>query len=211
MDLNQYKTMLLNLLPQGLAWPRQNGLVRDDIIEGEAAELARVDGRVSDMIREADPRSATETLEDWERVAGLPDTCVIPSTITLQERRTRLVQKLTSTGGQSVAYYEGIAEGLGYPVETFEYRPFICGQSECGLGEIEGFNSTYLIGVTDDLSIRYYWKVAVLEPRVTWFQCGASECGKDPLAKIDEAVDLECILNKLKPAHTELIFDYEGD
>lgn len=210
MDLTSYRSMLLNLLPVGLAWPRQADLTRDALLEAESVELVRVDGRVNDMIRESDPRSAIETLADWERVAGLPDSCVVVSSITVQERRARLVQKLTSTGGQSLGYFAAISAGLGYPVEYREHRPFVVGQSQVGLTESAGPASTYVYGLTDDPGIRYYWNVAVLQPRVTWFKVSESELGKDPLAKIDIAADLECVLNKLKPAHTVLIFSYEG-
>jgi uncharacterized protein YmfQ (DUF2313 family) len=49
----------------------------------------------------------------------------------------------------------------------------------------------------------------VLEPRVTYFRCRASRCG-DQLGKIARAADLECRLQRIKPAHTELIFSYDG-
>lgn len=211
MDVKAYFNQLLSLIPQGLAWPRENGLRRDALLTAEADELARVDLRVTDMLNESDPRQALETLEDWERVAGLPDSCVVPSSITIQERRARLVQKLTSTGGQSLGYYSDIAESLGYPVEFTEYRPFVVGESQVGLTSEEGPVSTIVYALTDIPGFRYFWRIAVLEQRVIWFRAGASELGKDPFAKIDYAEDLECIINKLKPAHTTLIFAYEGD
>lgn len=211
MDIKGYAAQLKNLLPVGLAWPRENGLRRDDLLEAEAAELSRVHMRVGDLLREADPRQALETLGDWERVAGLPDSCVVPGSITIQERRQRLVQKLTSTGGQSIGYFADIAENMGYPIEIIEYRPFVVGESEVGLVEEESpAGSTLVYGLTDLPEIRYYWAIEVLEPRVTWFRVSESELGKDPFAKIDIATDLECVINKLKPAHTNLAFSYEG-
>lgn len=211
MDIKHYTAQLTNLLPLGLAWPRQPGLTRDTYLEAEAAELTRVDGRVGDMLRESDPRQALETLGDWERVAGLPDSCVVASSITIQERRQRLVQKLVSTGGQSVGYFTDIAENMGYPIILKEFRPFVCGWSECGLVEEDSPTGSVIVyGLTDIPEIRYYWRIEVLEPRVTWFRVSQSELGKDPLAKIDFATDLECVINKLKPAHTELVFSYEG-
>ena len=210
MDLTAYKNQLLNLVPLGLAWPRQPNLRRDDLLEAKAAELARVDSRVADMLREADPRTALETLPDWERVAGLPDGCTVTSSITIQERRTRLVQKLTSTGGQSPQYFKDIAEELGYETEIIEHSPFTCGYSECGLISETLPSSTRVSGLTDTPGLRHYWNMNVLEPRVTWFRVGESELGKDPFAKIDFATDLECVINKLQPAHGVLVFAYEG-
>ena len=211
MDVKAYAAQLRNLLPLGLAWPRQPDLKRDELLEAEAGELSRVDTRVANLLREADPRQALETLGDWERVAGLPDSCVVPASITIQERRQRLVQKLTSTGGQSIGYFAEIADNMGYPVEIKEFRPFVCGSSQCGLVEEESpTGSTLVYGLTDLPKIRYYWAVEVLEPRVTWFTMGTSELGKDPFAKIDIATDLECVINKLKPGHSNLVFSYEG-
>lgn len=211
MDIKAYTAQLRNLLPVGLAWPRQADLRRDDLLEAKAVELSRVHSRVGDLLRESDPRQALETLTDWERVAGLPDSCVVPGSITIQERRQRLVQKLTSTGGQSIGYFADIAENMGYPIEIKEFRPFVVGESEVGLVEEESpTGSTLVYGLTDLPEIRYYWAIEVLEPRVTWFRVGESELGKDPFAKIDIATDLECVINKLKPAHTNLAFSYEG-
>lgn len=211
MDVKAYAEQLLSLLPRGFAWPRQPDLKRDELLEAEAVELTRVHGRVGDLLREADPRQALETLPDWERVAGLPDSCVVPSSITIQERRQRLVQKLTSTGGQSIGYFSDLADQMGYEHEIREYRPFVCGESECGLVEEESPAGSILVyGLTNLITIRYHWAIKVLGPRVTWFRMGASELGKDYLAKIDIAADLECVINKLKPGHTDLVFSYEG-
>lgn len=211
MDLNAYKKQILNLFPRGIAWPRQPNLMRDKVIEGYAAELVRADTRVRNMLREADPRTAIETLEDWERVAGLPDECVIPSSMTIQERRARVVQRLTSTGSQSIGYFKDLATEMGYDVEIIEYRPFLVGESEVGLVEKpSGAGSTLIFGLTELLDLRLYWKIEVDGPRVTWFTVSESELGKDYLGKIDFATDLECVINKLKPAHTVLIFSYEG-
>jgi uncharacterized protein YmfQ (DUF2313 family) len=43
-----------------------------------------------------------------------------------------------------------------------------------------------------------------------WFRCASGQCGVDPHLRIGYATDLECILNRWKPGHTEIIFDYSG-
>ena len=59
---------------------------------------------------------------------------------------------------------------------------------------------------------RFYWTVHVhrhaadLVPRAA----AAADCGVDPHLRIGIADDLECLLNRWKPAHTEIIFDYSG-
>lgn len=204
-----YLQMLQGLLPSGQAWNREPDSNLTVTLSIMASEFSKIHSRADDLINEADPRSTSEMLEDWESVAGLPDTCT-GAEDTIQERRHALTNKITSQGGQSRAYFLGIAENLGYDITIEEFRPFVCGLSECGLGQLsEGqFITTY--GITDQEDIRFNWKVAVLGPRVTWFQCGASECGKDPLAKISFAADLECVFRQKAPAHTNLIFSYEG-
>lgn len=205
-----YLSFFQALLPSGPAWTRDRKAELTKVLNFFAGEFARIHGRAMDLLNEADPRSTIEMLNDWEDVAGLPDPCSAGIADTVQERRLALVQKITGRGGQSAKYFVELAEILGYDIEITENRPFTCGLSECGLHQTVGPYSAQLHQLTDKLDIRYFWKVLVKGPRVTWFQCGASECGKDPLAKITRAEDLECIFQRLKPAHTSLTIAYEG-
>lgn len=197
MNRADYLHTLQGLLPQGQAWTRDPGAVLTTVLDVMASELARVDTRAAALIEESDPRTVEEMLEAWETAYGLPDPCSgTPDTIA--ERRLVLTEKVTRRGGQSIAYYLGIAEGLGYEgTEIKEYRPFICGLSACG----------------DELSggpdVRFYWKVSVPGPRLSYFRAGISRCG-EKLLSVARAIDLECVLTRLKPAHTTLIFSYEG-
>lgn len=79
---DQYGEQLDALLPQGLAWPRENDARMRALIRGLAEEFARVDALGNDLLREVLPSTTIEMLSDWERVAGLPDNCVI-GTITV--------------------------------------------------------------------------------------------------------------------------------
>lgn len=195
---DQYLVHLQALLPAGPAWPREPEAVLTKMLLAQADGLARVHNRTADLIEEADPRTAYELLSDWERVAGLPDPCSAGIATTLQERRAALVTRLTATGGQSVAYFTGLANTLGYDVTIAEFRPFECGQSQC---------ADHLNGGHE---CRHDWLVTVHGPRITLFRCGESECG-DLLGKITRAEDLECLLHRLKPGHTTLHVFYEGD
>lgn len=196
MNRAAYLTFLQSLLPPGQAWTRDRLSVMSAVLDIFAGELARIDARTAELLNEADPRTTIEMLADWERVAGLPDLCTGIDE-TLQERRQAVVHKITGLGGQSIAYYQSIAESLGYAIEIDEFRPFICGISHCG---------DVLNGGHD---VRYNWRVRVLEPRTIYFRTGGSTAG-EKLLTIRRAEDLECVLNRLKPAHTNLIFSYEG-
>ena len=192
-----YLSQLQALLPQGPAWPRDAGATLTKLLNAWADELARVDGRAAQLLEEADPRTTLELLPDWERVAGLPDPCGASIASTLAERRAALVDRITAKGGASKPYFQGIAERLGYQVEIARFRPFICGLSRCG----DPLNGAP--------SVRHYWRVRVVGPRVTLFRTGASQVG-DRLGKITRATDLECLLTRLAPAHTTVIVAYEG-
>lgn len=191
-----YLEQLQGLLPTGSAWAQQPEYNLTDLLDVVAAELALIDERIINLIKEADPRNTIEMLEDWETEYGLPDLCT-NAVASLQERRAELISKVIGKGGQSKPYFIKVASILGYPITIEEYKPFICGISECG----------------DDLngapSVRFYWRVHVLQPRLTYFRTGLSRIG-ERLLSIQQASDLECVLNRLKPAHTVLILSYEG-
>jgi len=192
-----YLAQLQALLPVGAAWSREPDAALTALLQALADEFARADLRADQLIIEADPRSALELISDWERVTGLPDSCSGTLATTLQERREAVVAKLTAIGGASRAYFTSVAERLGYTVEIDEYRPFISGLSRCG----DLLNGGH--------PVRHTWRVRVTGPRYTAFRTGVSQCG-DLLGEIDRADDLECTLQRLKPAHTTLIVSYEG-
>jgi uncharacterized protein YmfQ (DUF2313 family) len=78
---------------------------------------------------------------------------------------------------------------------------------QVAIGEYSSY--PYVLG---PLTNRYYWTVHVDTARLTWFRLGGGggQTGIDPHLRIGLALDLECLLNKWKPAHTQIIFDYSG-
>lgn len=197
MNADAYLRQLQALLPPGSAWPRTASATLTRLLASLAEELARIDSRADDIVDESDPRTSMELFADWERVCGLPDACSAELATTLQERRAAVVEKLTSLGGTSKAYFIALAASMGYPIQIDEFRPFVAGVSRCG----DPLNGGH--------AVRYQWLVRVSGPRYTPFRTGASQCG-DLLGKIVRAEDLECKLKRLKPAHTNLTVSYEG-
>jgi len=190
-----YLAQLQALLPQGFAWPRQADAALTNLLLAWADELARVDGRAADLIEEADPRTTAELLADWERVAGLPDPCVeaLAGTQTTAQRRAALVAKLTTIGGRSAAYYIALAASLGYTITITEFSPFQAGHSAAG----------------DALSNdgwTFVWQVNAPEASIVEFAAGRSSAG-EPLRSWGNEL-LECVINRLKPAHTHVLFAY---
>ena len=197
-----YLQGLLALLPQGKLWDdmRQPGSGLYEIFDAVAQTFGRFDQRCDDLRNELDPRYTHELLSDWEAFAGLPDPCAVGLASTLQTRRADLVSKLTTPGGQTPAFYIALATAMGYTIQIVNYVPFVCGMGQCGVTPLMSYGH----------QVRDYWTIKILGPRVTYFRCGESECGIDPITKIDIAQDLECRINHINQAHKVLNFLYEA-
>lgn len=190
-----YRQQLQSLLPQGSAWPRAALAVWTSLLDAVAQEFARVDGHSRGLVDEADPRTTTELLGDWERVAGLPDGCSGLLAETQQARRNDLVSKLVGRGGQSRAYFIEVAAAFGFEVSIDEFRPFCAGISAAG---DELTNGDWI----------FTWRVRAPAVTVVPFRAGISAAG-EPVASWGNA-GLECRIRQNKPAHTNVIFAY-GD
>ncbi|MGF6252558.1 uncharacterized protein YmfQ (DUF2313 family), partial [Methylobacterium sp. PvP062] len=109
-DGDDYAEAFARLLPRGEAWSRDpdGDLMR--LVRGQAEIWgAVVDPRAADLLElELDPRFTTELLPDWERAFGLPDPCV-QEQYTLEERRLALIERITTEGGQSRAFFYNVA------------------------------------------------------------------------------------------------------
>lgn len=127
----EYLQQLQALLPSGSAWPREPDAVLTQTLAGLAEEFARIDARADDLIEDADPRTTTELLPDWERVAGLPSPCNSGEQ-TIEERRLALVAKLTLLGGQAPHHFVALAASIGLTITVTECRPFRAGKSKAG-------------------------------------------------------------------------------
>lgn len=190
-----YLEQLKTLLPPGQAFPREAGTTLHDLLDGMSIELSRVDGRGEVLPNEANPATTSEMLSDWERVAGLPDKCSGVLEETLQGRRNALLTKLTSTGGQSAAYFIELAASLGYTVTIEVFRPFRAGWSAAGDALTNG-------------PWAFTWLIRAPEVSVTEFRAGLSAAGERLRTWGNDT--LECKINQLKPAHTIALFAY-GD
>ena len=162
-------------------------------LAAEGAALDAVHAGAARAVRGINPFQATEWVEDYERVYGLPDTCALPGR-TYQERLAALAIAVMERRGISRAYFIRLAALIGYAIAITEYKPFTAG-SRAG----------------DPLS-NDNWKFAwcVQAPAVTLrrFAAGRS-CAGEALAEWGDAY-LECVMRRLKPAHTQVLFAYGG-
>lgn len=190
---DDYLRQLQALLPQGPAWPRDDDATITRLLHGLAEELARVDGRARQLLEEADPRTTAELFTDWERVAGLPDACAVAfgGEQTTAQRRAALVGRLTTVGGQTPAYFIGLAAALGYAITITEF-------SEHTVDD-DVDHPLY------DMAWSFAWQVNAALNTVT--ELTVDDTVDDPLASWGNAL-LECVLRRVAPAHTIPIFSY---
>lgn len=188
-----YLNQLQALLPPGPAWPRDADAPLTRLLDALSVELARVDGQAWRLVEEADPRTTAELFLDWERVAALPDPCAeaFGGEQTMSQRRAALVGRLTTLGGQSPAYFIGVAAAIGYAITITEFPRFTVNSavSEAIYGGAWNFA----------------WQVNAALNTVTTFNVKSTVA--DPLAAWGNAL-LECVIERLKPAHTDVLFSY---
>jgi uncharacterized protein YmfQ (DUF2313 family) len=209
---DDYTYAFLALLPKGQAWPKEPDSTLVKACDGLSQYWGWVDGRAADLLEiESDPRKTSELLPDWERAWGLPDPC-FPAATSEEDRRRMLVLVMTLLGGQSRAFYEHISAWVGVDIEIKEYAPYMCGISECGdtrnVYDDTGEYRWYL----GSEEIRFFWSIRADEAVLKWFRVGegGGECGVDHHLEIYTESPLDCLLQRWKPAHTELVFDYQA-
>jgi uncharacterized protein YmfQ (DUF2313 family) len=232
---DDYKQAFLALLPQGQAWPRHPESLLYKVVAGLCEYWGFVDSRAADLLEiESDPRKTVELLPDWERNWGLPDPCYeAPQTI--GQRQLALVMRMTMQGAASREFFIAVAAQIGYAITITEYRVWVVGLDGCGDCRVYGDGTDPMLNQWDqpikdpsgnnvaegELSEwpnyglgppgnRSYWTVHVSGASLTWFRVTKGQTGVDPHLRIGVADDLECLLNRWKPAHTEIIFDYAG-
>ncbi len=197
-----YASQAADLLPQGAFWDgfRQAGGVGRALLEAKGVTWAAVEDRARSLLAELRLDGADETLAVREREAGLPDPCAPDTAVTPAERRAALLTRWLSRGGAaSAGAVIALAATLGYQVTVTRFRPATCGLSACAGPDPVG-----------PPALRLLWRVTVAGPRVTPLRCGEGVCGRDPLARIVRASDLECLLARIQPAHGILAVGYHG-
>ncbi len=216
-----YASALAGLLPRGAAWPRDNDSLLMRVIRAlaqiwgssgvdsvsDAVGTQLVDGRAADLLeRESDPRQTIELLQDWERNWGLPDPCFL-STPSIADRQNMLVFKMTLLGGQSRQFFMDAANFIGQQILIKEFAPFMCGVSRCGDTRDLAGQFRWYIGPPEQ---RFYWTTNVHNARLTWFRAGSSQAGIDSHLEIGIDTDVQCLLDRWKPAHTQIVYDYSS-
>jgi len=191
MDLTDYRLELQKLLPAGPAWEFEEGDNGYKLLDAWAEELARVQSEIDSLVNEADPRTTYRLLPDYERIFGIPTDCMAYVDQTIDQRRKALLAQMTSTGGQSIAYFIALALTAGFVITITEFRPFTVGMA---------VNEPIY-----DSNWAYSWMVNSALNTIT--DAIVLSVVNDPLRAWGNEL-LECILRRFKPAHTTVIFSY---
>lgn len=192
-DGSAWAGALKALLPRGLAWTvRPDGWL-DRLLHGIGESLARAEARALRLTDEADPRTALETLPEWEAMLGLPDECLAADD-TIPARQFAAHQALTADGGQTPADFKALAAKLGYEVEIEEFRPMRIGDTvETGLYSDEWHHVFRVFVKNSPQNVKVFRMGDRIGTRLRGWG----------------ATDLECVIRHRAPPHVHVIFAYE--
>ncbi|WP_306050081.1 YmfQ family protein [Oceaniradius stylonematis] len=184
---------MVRRLPRGFALGMRGG-VFDALLEGPASGVGDAEAAAASVLDELDPRTAEVLLPDFERMLG-PDPCG-QDAVTLEERRRQAHRRWTARGGQSIPYFISIAATLGVAIEIDEFWPSRPGNLRAGHRLIpEGE--------------QFVWRVRLAETNSWHFRAGRNRAGQ-ALGDFTRSA-IECVLRRLKPAHTTIVFSYVLD
>lgn len=193
--LSAWLATLQALLPPGRAFTRNPSSVLTNVLSSIAAMMLAAQLWLEDLLHQADPRNATSMLPRWEDFLNLPDKCT-PAGQQLVDRQRAAYQRLLEQGGQSKAYFIGLAAMLGeQDITITEHKRFTC-NSNC---------NDALYSEADC----FVWQVNIPHgaQNIQIFNCN-SPC--DSSLQAYSASVIECAFNERRPVHTDVIFAYQS-
>jgi uncharacterized protein YmfQ (DUF2313 family) len=200
--LKRWQAALRSLFPRGKAWDAKEDSASNisKLINALGQEACRLEVRAFDLLNEIDPRITNQLLTDWERLLNLPDECEPePENLTAEQRRQRIVQVLTTSGGQNKQFFINLAANFGIAIsvtDVTDQPPFRVGRSRVGDRLTNGpWTFAFVISAPFENATR--------------FRVGISRVGQR-LVDVSNPT-LECLINKHKPAHTIAILTFTGE
>jgi len=133
----KYGQHLRNLLPPGPLWNLEGTSATHKALLAMGDESQRVEDRGVDLVEESDPRTADETLADWERAVGLPDELVTAIPGTTAGRRVAITSKVVARGGQNLEFFDVLCAAAGYPlvsITKYANEVLRCGPTSLAAG-----------------------------------------------------------------------------
>jgi uncharacterized protein YmfQ (DUF2313 family) len=120
---DDYLGALQALLPRGAAWSRDAGATLTQVLRGLATNAADTNARANNLLVVAFPATVDDMLPEWNETLGLPGLTGYTGS-DLAQQQAQVVAALTDSGGQSAAYFIGLAQKLGIPIAINGYRPY---------------------------------------------------------------------------------------
>ena len=190
MNGQDYAELLGRLLPPQSYSLDGKQLSAELLAEGNC--LARTEIKSDEVLNGITPFFAVSLLSDWERVLAIS----VDSSMTIQQRRQQVLAKINATGGLSRKYFINLAKSLGYNITIDEPEPFRAGINRAG----------------DRLwvpEIIWVWIVNIDDAQVPVyrFRAGSSVAGERLMTFGQNLI--ENIFQDLKPAHTQVVFNYK--
>ncbi len=117
------------------------------------AEMAYAESEAWRLINQTDPGVATDTLEDWERVLGLPEDCFADQVLTEEERQRQAHTKLFAEYEVTdLDFYLDYATELGFDITIvqipIEYSPRIMGVARMSVERMGGRGGFSILEIT---------------------------------------------------------------
>ena len=200
---NEFIEMLKRLCPRGSIWNFTIGNSGDTsyslvgiLFSIVAEELSKISEEITRLFKESVPGLSTDSylLSDWERIAGLPDNCS-PLADTEAQRQAVVHAKIyTQYTGLTPDFFINYAAGLNVTITVVDggaINVFRTGHKKDGT--IQRVTRTPELGIdgarlNSQSDFNTFTVNVILDPD-----------GNQDI--------LECVFNKLKPAHTGMIFN----
>ena len=180
------------MLPNGRAWAKHVKSNLYKLILGISIEFVRFEKRILDAYDEMDPRTASETLPEWEDVFQSRNNCGDKTAQTINERRSLLLQREASRGGSSAKYFIDAVSKLGFQAEIKNHNRFRVGS-----------RTGQRLNNHDDWA--FTWTLVLKEIVSYKFRAG-SRAGERLKVFRDETI--RCLIEREKQAHTHVNFEF---
>lgn len=195
MSDRDYDLALTLLLPPGPAWNRATGSPGSAVLTSGATQLQRIDALAMKLIEEADPRTCAETFEDWLRVYGIPDECMIGIEDLTDEQKRQALLLLVRRSGLTHDFYAQLGAVFDIDIDTGVYDPFrVTSRVDSPIYGTDWAHAYVIVVRTSLSSSKNLFRTTSRadERLASW---GISF--------------LECLVRKNAPAHAEVVFEYE--
>jgi uncharacterized protein YmfQ (DUF2313 family) len=192
----EYREQAIQLQPEGRAWSIDPESRWQKLLGSAVEEIARVRERACELRTEQQPTKTVDLLPEHETELGLPEPCNLYAPQNFEERRNEVIRKAYSVGGNTAAYFRGLAALMGLDVVITEdtgTEVFLAGRNRAG----DRVNGTIWL---------FTWYIEVQEYTINVFRAGQNVSGT-PI-RWWGAEEIECYFNRLKPAHTNLVITF---